>query len=71
MPQEIDINTFLIEAKNIPVADVRTPAEFKQGRIPVAHNLPLFTNSERKSIGTTYKKKGSYNAILEGLDYAG
>jgi len=71
MPREIDIYTFLKMSDTVPVVDVRTPAEFKQGRVPVAHNIPLFTNAERKSVGTTYKKKGRQNAILEGLEYAG
>lgn len=71
MPQETDINTFLKLAEDLPVVDVRTPAEFMQGRIPVAYNIPLFTNAERKSIGITYKKTGRQTAILEGLEYAG
>ena len=71
MHQEIDIYTFLKQARELPVVDVRTPAEFKQGRVPAAHNIPLFSNAERKSIGTTYKEKGRQNAILLGLDYAG
>ena len=71
MNQEIEIDSFLKLAGGIPVVDVRTPAEFKQGRVPFAQNIPLFSNAERKSIGTTYKKRGSQNAILEGLDFAG
>jgi tRNA 2-selenouridine synthase len=71
MHQELDINDFLDQAVEIPVVDVRTPAEFFQGHIPSAHNIPLFSNEERKSVGTTYKKKGRQHAILEGLDYSG
>ena len=71
MQEETDINTFLDLAGDYPIVDVRTPAEFMQGRIPVAHNIPLFTDAERKSVGTTYKTKGRQPAILEGLDYAG
>ncbi len=63
MYQEIDIQSFLKVAGEFPVVDVRTPAEFRQGHIPIAHNIPLFSNAERKSIGTTYKKKGRQNAI--------
>ena len=36
----------------LPVIDVRSPGEFKQGHIPGAHNLPLFTNEERAVVGT-------------------
>ncbi|MFB9842911.1 tRNA 2-selenouridine(34) synthase MnmH [Mucilaginibacter ginsenosidivorans] len=56
---------------NIPVADVRTPAEFAQGHIPGAHNLPLFTNEERVQVGTTYKQQGREEAILLGFDLTG
>ena len=71
MPREIDIALFLQKAESIPVIDVRTPAEYKQGHIPSAHNLPLFTNRERKSVGVSYKQEGQYEALLKGLDFAG
>lgn len=53
------------------VFDVRTPAEFEQGHIPGAINLPLFSNDERAAIGTTYKQVGRHQAILDGLDMIG
>lgn len=71
MPREIDIKLFLQKADCIPVIDVRTPAEYKQGHIPTAHNIPLFSNKERKSVGTSYKKKGQQEALIKGLDFAG
>jgi tRNA 2-selenouridine synthase len=71
MYQEIDIHSFLRFAGEVAVVDVRTPAEFKQGHIPSAHNIPIFSNSERKSIGTIYKNNGRQKAVLEGLEYAG
>jgi tRNA 2-selenouridine synthase len=55
----------------IPVADVRTPAEFGQGHIPGAFNLPLFSNEERVSVGTTYKQQSREAAILLGFDLVG
>ncbi|MES1159589.1 MAG: rhodanese-like domain-containing protein, partial [Bacteroidota bacterium] len=54
-----------------PVADVRTPAEFEQGHIPGAFNLPLFSNEERVQVGTTYKQQSREAAILLGFDLAG
>lgn len=51
--------------------DVRTPAEFAQGHIPGAFNLPLFTNEERAQIGTVYKQQGSRNAIELGIKIVG
>ena len=71
MPREIDIKLFLQKAESIPVIDVRTPAEYKQGHIPTAHNIPLFSNKERKSVGTSYKQKGQQEALIKGLDFAG
>ncbi|HUB60720.1 MAG TPA: tRNA 2-selenouridine(34) synthase MnmH [Puia sp.] len=55
----------------IPVADVRTPAEYTHGHIPGAVNLPLFTNEERVQVGTTYKQQGREAAILLGFDLTG
>ncbi|MEM1346926.1 MAG: tRNA 2-selenouridine(34) synthase MnmH [Myxococcota bacterium] len=54
-----------------PLFDVRTPAEFTQGHIPGARNLPLFDDDERVVVGTTYKRQGREAAILAGLDYVG
>jgi tRNA 2-selenouridine synthase len=55
----------------LPVLDVRSPAEFAQGHIPLAGSLPLFSNEERALVGTTYKKEGKEKAILLGFDLAG
>ncbi|MCI1753371.1 MAG: tRNA 2-selenouridine(34) synthase MnmH [Flavobacteriales bacterium] len=55
----------------LPVIDVRSPGEFKQGHIPGAHNLPLFTNEERAVVGTLYKQTGRDAALLEGLRITG
>ncbi|MCW3075006.1 MAG: mnmH [Flaviaesturariibacter sp.] len=51
--------------------DVRSPAEFAQGHIPGAVNIPLFTNEERKVVGTAYKQESRGKAIKIGLDYFG
>jgi tRNA 2-selenouridine synthase len=62
---------FLEMGKVLPVVDVRTPAEFEQGHIPGAHNIPLFTNEERAVVGTLYKREGKEVAFMKGLDYVG
>ena len=67
----MDILTFLKKAENIPVIDVRTPSEFAQGHIPGAYNIPLFSDDERKKVGTTYKRSGQSEAVVLGLDFAG
>jgi tRNA 2-selenouridine synthase len=71
MIKTIDISVFIALDKTIPVADVRTPAEFEQGHFCGAHNLPLFTNEERVQVGTTYKQVGREQAILLGFDLTG
>jgi tRNA 2-selenouridine synthase len=48
--------------------DVRSPIEFNHGHIPHAKNLPLFTDEERKIVGTTYKKLGKRLAVEKGLE---
>ncbi|MFM6977021.1 MAG: tRNA 2-selenouridine(34) synthase MnmH [Sphingobacteriaceae bacterium] len=71
MIQHLEIEQFLAKAREIPVADVRTPAEYEQGHIPQAHNLPIFSNEERVKVGTTYKQQGREPAILLGFDLTG
>ncbi len=58
-------------SKTHPVFDVRSPGEFTQAHIPGAHSLPLFTDEERKVVGTTYKQQSREKAIKAGLDYFG
>ncbi|MGZ4048168.1 MAG: tRNA 2-selenouridine(34) synthase MnmH [Bacteroidia bacterium] len=71
MPTSINISEFLKLSETHPILDVRTPAEFEQGHIPGAINLPLFTNEERIIIGTLYKKEGKQAAVLKGLELVG
>lgn len=51
--------------------DVRTPAEFEQGHVIGACNLPLFTNEERAEVGTLYARSGKNAAIERGLELTG
>ncbi|WP_462317487.1 tRNA 2-selenouridine(34) synthase MnmH [Marinilabilia sp.] len=62
---------FLKASEKYPVVDVRTPAEFAQGHIPGAINLPIFSNEERAVVGTFYKKEGRNEAVLKGLEFVG
>jgi len=71
MIHTIAINDLMKPADAIPVVDVRTPAEFTQGHIPGAFNIPLFTNEERVEVGTTYKQVSREAAILLGFDRVG
>ncbi len=47
--------------------DVRSPAEFADGHILGAINVPLFENDERALIGTIYAKQGPDRAKEVGL----
>src|SRR5687767_2127206 len=71
MIHTITISDFMGQSAPVPLVDVRTPAEFEQGHIPGAFNLPLFSNEERVSVGTTYKQVGKEAAILLGFDLTG
>ncbi|MBF0381229.1 MAG: tRNA 2-selenouridine(34) synthase MnmH [Magnetococcales bacterium] len=64
-----EIDSF--QAQDIPLLDVRSPAEFAKGHIPGAVSLPLFSNEERKLVGTTYKQVGPKEAFQQGLDLVG
>jgi tRNA 2-selenouridine synthase len=68
---EIQPQEFLNQALLKPVVDVRSPAEYAQGHIPGAINLPLFSDEERALVGTAYKKSGRSQAFDLGLDLVG
>jgi tRNA 2-selenouridine synthase len=41
------------------------------GHIPGAINFPLLDNEERAKVGTCYKEKGNYAAVLMGYELVG
>jgi tRNA 2-selenouridine synthase len=67
--EKISIETFLALRKTHPVLDVRSPGEFAHAHIPGAYSLPLFTDEERKIVGTAYKQESREKAIKIGLQY--
>jgi tRNA 2-selenouridine synthase len=69
--EKLHIESFLEFAKQHPVIDVRSPGEYKHAHIPGAYSLPLFTDEERKIVGTAYKQEGREKAIKIGLDFFG
>jgi tRNA 2-selenouridine synthase len=69
MAPSLPIDAFL--AAGGALLDVRTPAEFRQGHIPGAANLPLFSDGERAEVGTLYKQQGRQAAVLRGLALVG
>ncbi|MCZ4693494.1 tRNA 2-selenouridine(34) synthase MnmH [Ancylomarina euxinus] len=68
---KLSAQDFLEKGKTIPMIDVRTPAEFEQGHIPGAVNIPIFTNEERAQVGTKYKRSSKDAAVLLGLELVG
>jgi tRNA 2-selenouridine synthase len=68
VPQSLNIHEFLKKSIKKKVIDVRSPAEFEQGHIPHAVNIPLFNNEERAAIGTLYKQKSRQAAVIKGLE---
>ncbi|HPI54508.1 MAG TPA: tRNA 2-selenouridine(34) synthase MnmH [Chitinophagaceae bacterium] len=71
MPTVLPLVEFIEQSNKQLIIDVRTPAEYEQGHIHGALNLPLFTNEERAIVGTTYKQKGRQPAILIGFELIG
>tara|TARA_R110001583_G_scaffold47395_6_gene148463 strand:- start:10221 stop:11249 length:1029 start_codon:yes stop_codon:yes gene_type:complete len=71
MITKLSAQDFLEKGKTIPMIDVRTPAEFEQGHIPGAINIPIFANDERAQVGTKYKRSSKDAAVLLGLELVG
>lgn len=68
---KIGIQDFLSLRTKHLVFDVRSPGEYNHAHIPGAYSLPLFTDEERKAVGTAYKQQSREQAIKIGLDYFG
>lgn len=67
--EQIDVESFLRLSEMYPVFDVRSPGEFLHAHIPGALTLPLFTDHQRKIIGTAYKQESRQVAVKKGLDF--
>jgi len=67
--EKINIEKFLELSKQHLMIDVRSPGEYVHAHIPGALNLPLFTDDERKVVGTAYKQQSREAAIKIGLDF--
>lgn len=69
--RRVQIVEFLQQSKDALLLDVRSPGEYNHAHIPGAVNIPLFTDDERKVVGTTYKQQSRQEAIKSGLHYFG
>jgi len=69
--KKISVSDFIALSAHHLVFDVRSPDEYNHAHYPGAVSLPLFSNEERKVVGTAYKKQGKQIAIKLGLDFFG
>jgi tRNA 2-selenouridine synthase len=69
--EKVTIDQFLDLLQHHLLIDVRSPGEYNHAHIPGAYNLPLFSDDERKMVGTTYKHESRETAIKIGLDFFG
>ncbi len=67
--EKIDIENFLQLSNEFPVLDARSPSEYAHAHIPGAFSVPIFTDEQRKIIGTAYKKESRQVAVNHGLNY--
>lgn len=71
MVKQVKIDEFIELARHYMVLDVRSEGEYGHAHIPGAYSLPLFSDEERKVVGTAYKQESREQAIKIGLDYFG
>lgn len=71
MVKVIDVDEFLKleHYDKLPIIDVRSPIEYNHAHIPNSYNVYLFSDDERKDVGTIYKQIGRKEAVLKGLEY--
>ena len=69
--RSISISDYFHQYSHGLLLDVRSPGEYEHAHIPGARSLPLFTNDERKVVGTAYKQESREKAIKIGLKYFG
>jgi tRNA 2-selenouridine synthase len=69
--EKISITTFIDLYQHYPTIDVRSEQEYEHAHIPGAVSLPLFSNEERKIVGTIYKQQSREAAIKKGLEFFG
>jgi tRNA 2-selenouridine synthase len=67
----VDILEFLSLRNQLPVIDVRSESEYREGHMRNAFNISLLNNAERVAVGTDYKQKGQLEAIKTGFRLVG
>ncbi len=69
--KKISIEEFIELSGKYPILDVRSPGEYTHAHMPTALSFPLFSDEERKVVGTLYKQESREKAIKKGLEYFG
>jgi tRNA 2-selenouridine synthase len=68
MNDSLTIQLLINNLNDYIIVDVRSPSEYLKGHIPSSINIPLFSDEERKIIGTIYKQEGKRAAIEQGFN---
>jgi tRNA 2-selenouridine synthase len=69
MVKQLTIDDYFDRHEKLPLIDVRSPGEYQKGHIPGAHNIPLFSDSERAEVGTVYVRQSREKAIELGYKF--
>ncbi len=69
--QKLSISQFIELSRQYTVLDVRSPGEYNHAQMPGAYNVPLFSDEERKVVGTAYKQESRETAVKIGLTFFG
>ncbi len=69
MVKILNTEEFISLSNTTPIVDVRSPAEFHDGHIFGAVNIPVFTDQEREQVGTVYKQNSEDEAMQLGLKF--
>lgn len=68
MFKTVEYKNIIENLKDYVLVDVRSPKEYEEYTIPGSVNIPLFTNEERKEIGTVYINESVEKAKKMGIE---
>lgn len=66
---QLEVDKFITNSNGYTIFDVRSPSEYNRGHIPGSISLPLFSDEQRRIIGTAYKQQSRKVAVNEGLRF--
>lgn len=65
---DITIEEYLKKPEDYSLIDVRSPSEYNEDHLPLAINIPILDDEERKIIGIIFKEEGIKAAKLKGRE---